>query len=266
MKNVALRSHSCGARYRLLRKLEETAQQFIYVAFNKASTRQDAEKKKVLSKEKRKMKLSPLAKRIVVRGILPAFVLSTCLSNLSWADTATVPASADFLAAIVLTKTADVLFTSGGGASAITFDGSQTTSDKLQLGTDGNLAVVGSHLVAPGSGSSAGAVTIAGTTGASVDITCSAAAVLTNASDHSVALNMDVVQITMTTGTAYGSPGATCDGTSGTPLNYTLSGTSSNNKILIGGELVADSGLTGENYSTANGGTAAPITIQAVYH
>jgi hypothetical protein len=51
MKIVAVRSHPCGARCHHALKVEEIAQRFIYGAFNNTSARQDAGKKKVLSKE-----------------------------------------------------------------------------------------------------------------------------------------------------------------------------------------------------------------------
>jgi hypothetical protein len=210
------------------------------------------------------MKLTPLAKRVLLRKVLPVIALSSCLST-AWPATIDVDATANFLAALVLTKTSDIKFTNGGGANAITFDGTQTTADAVQLGTDGNITIVGTALNA-GSGQVPGGVTIAGTSGVSVDITCSQNATLSNLSDHSDLLTMDVVQITMNTGTAYGSPGATCDGTGGTPLNYTLTATPANNKVLIGGELVATATLKGENYSTANGGGSSPVTLQVVYH
>jgi hypothetical protein len=214
------------------------------------------------------MKTVSATSRWVLRRALPVAALAmVCVQN-AGADSVAVPASADFLAAIVLNKTHDIDFTSGGGASAVTFDGTQTAlNDKLLLGTDDSLGQVGTALTLPASGSASGKVTIAGTTGAAVDVTCSAAAVLSNLSDHSQTLDMDVVKIAMNTGADYASTVKSCGGVGASALAYTiLSGGVGNNVILIGGRLVAKATMVAENYSTANGGAGAPVTVQVIYH
>lgn len=134
------------------------------------------------------------------------------------------------------------------------------TVDFVTMGTDGAVAAVGTILQPSAAVGTPGSIDIVSDGVSLVNITCTATAVLAEAGAKT--MNVDQLQISMNTGTAFASPGYVCAGlASGSPLSYQLTGT---DKIILGGRLVGPADVITALYSsTLTGGT--PATVEVVY-
>lgn len=179
------------------------------------------------------------------------------LSAGAYAVDQNVAVDAEFRQALSLTLNFDIDFTPG--ATYIDYvTGNIDAADFVTIGTDGTVGFVDDAFTGGTSGQ-AGDVSINGSTGAGVDISCTTGATIT---DGTNALTVDQMQLSMNTGDTFGSADYTCAGLGTTPHSYTLTGT---DNMLLGGRIVGNSGtITSSVYSTGNAGGAA-ATVRVVY-
>jgi hypothetical protein len=146
------------------------------------------------------------------------------------------------------------------GSEHIDFYGTpDPTADFVKLGTDGGITVDGTVFEPSAVTATPGSVDINSDGTSMVNISCSASARLEEAGGKF--MTVDLVQVTMNTGTAYTAPDYTCLGTGTTPHPYQLTGT---DKIILGGRLVGKADVITAAYSTTVG-TGTPITVQVLY-
>jgi hypothetical protein len=146
-----------------------------------------------------------------------------------------------------------VNFTTG---APIEFSSTPAGTDFVRLATDDSLVYNG-VFSGPGTGQ-AGEVTINGSDSALVWVSCSDQADMRNAAGTSTLVNM---QFKMNTGGNWAA-GTDCTGVAATTLSYTLlAGTDT---VLLGGQIIGNSSITGVAYSTALAG-GVPAVLRVVY-
>jgi hypothetical protein len=127
----------------------------------------------------------------------------------------------------------------------------------LQLGPNATITY-GPNLQGSGSGTAA-SVQLAGTTGQTIELRCTASATLTRAGGGSMTLSP--VKISLGTPQSYGAA-TDCNGTTTTVITSTLSATSADNIVYMGGQLSTGSGSIGGTYSTTNvGGSVVELSV-----
>lgn len=142
-------------------------------------------------------------------------------------------------------------------------DFGQTYNARIQLGTNGNLSVVGTGIAA-GGGETAGRVRITLPDTGIVDIKCSSQAQLYDAT--ATTLTVENIQISVGSGTGFGT-GLLCGGTGmGDPVVTSIDMSAiPDPEVFIGGEIVINAPITLPNdhvYNTSGGGV--PVTISVV--
>lgn len=125
----------------------------------------------------------------------------------------------------------------------------------IQVGTDGEIKVVGSGLEISG-GVSIGSVNISGDENSTIGISCETEGALANSDGESLPMNNTEISVTPV---AFGS-GSKCLGLGNVSLNV-----SGDAVVLLGAEItIAQSSLKEGFYDTALG-NGAPITVEMVY-
>jgi len=203
------------------------------------------------------MKIRDLKKPLMVLGVVSAAWVPT---GLVWATSTTMNATANFLAAIVLTPTS-LQF------GSIVYAGSPTTGSagRATMTTASGLTYDGAVFSAaptPGT-TAAGDIAITASTGNAIQVACSASGLLKNPGG-TVGITVNTLKVAKLS--AVGGGGVACTGSGNNVLSFTYT-TGTDDHVKVGGILDASTltgPLTGELYSTANTGGSA-ITVVITY-
>ena len=107
----------------------------------------------------------------------------------------------------------------------------------------------------------AGSVTINGTVGEVVDISCVTIATL---SDGTNTMSITSTEINIASGVAFGS-GSSCAGLGISPIAHTISATLANNDVLFGARINGSAAPVASGvYNTSKAG-GAPLIIRVIY-
>lgn len=199
----------------------------------------------------RKMKLLAAAALTLTGGVVCPL----------WADDEPVDVVATFRRAIELTEVNNVNFTtnlSSPGAEPIEFSATPGATDTVRLATDDSIVYAG-VFDGPTTGQ-AGEVTITSDDESIVYISCDDQADMRNAGGDSVLVNM---QFKMNTGGNWAA-GTDCTGVADTSVPYTLNNAATADTVLLGGEIIGNSTITSDAYSTATGSGVAAL-LRVVY-
>jgi len=143
------------------------------------------------------------------------------------------------------------------------YDFGSSYNVQIQLGTDGNAAVIGTG-VAFGGGESAGHIRVTEPDTGIVEVKCTTTAELTDPTATS--LTIENIEIAVSTGVSFGN-GSACDGIGGGDALATTIDMDANPdaNIYIGGEISIPGAITlptDHAYNTT--GTGTPITISII--
>jgi len=188
--------------------------------------------------------------------VLIAAALATLLpAGAVYATSTYVHASATFISNLVLTPT-DMQF------GNISFNGTPGAPDTVVLTTGGAISYNGVFSAGGASTIAAGDVSIAGTVGNVLDVSCTASGTLAQLSGSGA---IDVNNVKVANESAAAGGGSACAGTGSVVLSFALtSGT--DDQVKLGGTLDGStvSSFASGAYSTANSG-GTPIQVDVVY-
>ncbi|MCK5295841.1 MAG: hypothetical protein KAJ75_03020 [Alphaproteobacteria bacterium] len=179
-----------------------------------------------------------------------AIALCFAVTNAKAAET-DLESSATFQSAITLTDPVTMAF------GTIQFTGSATGN--VDMGTNAGIAYTSGY--SGGGTGAAGSITINGTSGEGVDISCETTGTL---SDGTNTMPITSTQFSVETGAVFGS-GTSCAGLGVTPSAHTISATASENVVLLGARIDGSTApVAGGDYNTTNA-NGDPITMRVVY-
>jgi hypothetical protein len=182
-----------------------------------------------------------------------ATLLISTMAQPSHAVDINVAASAEFRLAITLVAT-PIDFTTG--TNEIDYTGTPTALDIIEMGTNGAINYTTPVFSGAATGTP-GTVTITGSSGQGVDITCTPTATI---GDGTNTLVVSQLQISVNGTDGFGLADDNCAGLGTSPLSHTL--VVGADVINIGGRIVGNSGTVAEGpYSTATGGTPAQVRV-----
>lgn len=186
------------------------------------------------------------------KNLLGVVVVALCFVAIkAKTEQVDIESSATFQSALTLTNPIPMAY------GIIQF--SDSAAGNIDMGT--NASIIYTDGYSGGSMGAAGSVTINGTTGEIVDISCITVATL---SDGTNTMPITSAEINIASGVAFGS-GIACAGLGIASMAHTISATPTNNNILLGARIDGStSPVASGAYSTANAG-GSPLTIRVIY-
>lgn len=194
-------------------------------------------------------------RKLLKTGILAAAGVALPVISVLAIDT-NLTAQASFR--VVLTAAQTTALDFSPGTADIEFTGAPDTST-LTIATNNARAETGSFFTIPDATGQAGVVTVTGSTGEVVEVSCSDTVLMRDGGTNDLAISS--IEYTMGAGAALAAA-TDCEEPGTNPTTFTLDGSDA---VRVGGTIVANSeeGVVAGDYSTAN--STDPIVVRTVY-
>ncbi len=169
---------------------------------------------------------------------------------------------ATFRAGVSLNQTVEMDFTPG--STFIDYlGGAVSGTDFARLATNGTVDFVGTQLLGNTSGNAA-LVAISGDGASTVNISCTPNAIIANSGGARL-IEVSALQISVSSGKAWGSADDQCAGLGTSPLALTLNGVGTNDRVYVGGRITgATADFSNESFDTTQT-NGVPAQLRVVY-